>query len=69
MNMNEIGKFEMRSIVNEFDATLINLYGLNMLDAQINRCEALNAYGEFQCPRLAAEAMGARRGLVRISPA
>jgi hypothetical protein len=63
MNMNNIGKFEMLKIVNEFDATLIHLYGLNMLDAAINRFEALTAYDEFQCPRKAAEIYGQRHGL------
>jgi hypothetical protein len=63
MNMNNIGKFEMREIVNEFDATLIRLYGVNMLDAAINRLEVLMAYDEFRCPRKAAEAYGARHGL------
>jgi len=66
MNMNAIGKFEMLKIVNEFDATLIRLYGLNMLDARITRHEAMTAYSEFQCPRQAAEAAGVRRGLERI---
>lgn len=66
MNMNAIGKFEMLKIVNEFDATLIRLYGLNMLDARITRHEAMTTYGEFHCARRAAEAAGIRRGLVRI---
>lgn len=68
MNINAIGKFEMRSIVNELDAMLIDLYGLNLLDARISRYEALNVFSEFDCPRQAAEAIGARRGLVRINP-
>ena len=63
MNMNNIGKFDMLKIVNEFDATLIRLYGVNMLDAEINRFEALNAYDEFRCPRKAAEVYGQRHGL------
>lgn len=63
MNMNNIGKFEMREIVNEFDATLIRLYGVNMLDVAINRIEVLMAYEEFHCPRKAAEAYGVRHGL------
>ncbi len=69
MNMNAIGKYEMLEIVNEFDATLIRLYGLNMLDARITRHEAMNVYGEFRCARQAAEAAGIRRGLVRIDAA
>jgi hypothetical protein len=63
MDMNHIGKFEMREIINEFDATLIRLFGVNMLDAAINRYEALGAYSEFHCPRKAAEISGLRRGL------
>jgi hypothetical protein len=63
MDMNNIGKFEMLKIVNEFDATLIRLYGVNMLDAAINRFEALIAYDEFHCPRKAAEIYGQRHGL------
>ncbi len=35
MNMNNIGKFEMLKISNEFDATLTHLYGVNMLDAGV----------------------------------
>jgi hypothetical protein len=62
MNMNHIGKFEMREIINEFDATLIRLFGVNMLDAAINRYEALGACSEFHCPRKAAEISGLRRG-------
>jgi hypothetical protein len=34
-----------------------------MLDAAINRFEALNAYDEFHCPRKAAEVYGQRHGL------
>lgn len=63
MNMNNIGKFQMRDIVNEFDATLIRLYGMNMLDAAINRLDVLTAYDEFHCPRKAAEVYGMRHGL------
>ncbi len=63
MNMNNIGKFEMRKIVNEFDATLIRLYGVNMLDADISRIEAINAYDEFHCANKAAEIYGQRLGL------
>lgn len=62
-NMNRIGKFEMRQIVNEFDSTLIRLYGMNMLDAAISRYDALDAYDEFHCPSKAAEVSGLRRGL------
>jgi len=64
MEMNPIGKFEMRRIVNEFDAALIQIFGVNMLDADISRLDAVNAYAETQCPRKAAEVYGLRRGLV-----
>ncbi len=63
MDMNRIGKFEMRQIVSEFDATLIRLYGVNMLDAAISRYEALQAFNDFLCPRKAAEALALKRGL------
>lgn len=63
MTMNNIGKFEAWRIVNEFDSTLIRLFGVNMLDARISRHEALDAYNEFHCPSKAAEIYGRRRGL------
>ncbi len=64
MNMNGIGKFEMRKIVSEFDATLIELFGVNMTDVGITRHEAVNAFNEQQSARKAAEIYGHRRGLV-----
>lgn len=63
METNKIGKFEMRTIINEFDSTLIDLFGVNMLDAAISRHDALEAYNEVHCPRKAAELFGLRRGL------
>ena len=63
MEMNQIGKFEMRSIIDEFDATLVRLFCMNMLDAAISRYEALYAYQELRCPRKAAELLGQRLGL------
>lgn len=63
MNMNRIGKFEMLRVVNEFDTTLIHLFGVNMLDAAITRIQALEVIDEVQCPRKAAEVYGLRRGL------
>jgi hypothetical protein len=63
MDMNHIGKFETREILNEFDATLIRLFGMNMLDAAISRYEALDAYSKVHCPRKAAELSGLRLGL------
>jgi hypothetical protein len=62
MEMNRIGKFEMRQIVKDFDATLIRLFGVNMLDADISRVEAINAYNDFHCPHKAAEYFGRQRG-------
>jgi hypothetical protein len=64
MDMNKIGKFEMRKIVNEFDANLIELFGLNMSDAGITRHEAVSAYNQWQCARRAVEDSAGRRGLV-----
>jgi len=66
MTMNSIRKFEMRSIVSEFEDTLIRLYGVNMLDAAITRHEALVIYGEFKCARTAAAICGLRKGLSLI---
>lgn len=63
MDMSSIGKFEIRKIVNQFDASLIELFGVNMSDAGISRHEAMNAYNEANCPRKAAEIFGQRRGL------
>lgn len=64
MSMNNIGKFDMRNIVNEFDATLIEVFGVNMSDAGITRHEAVTASNEMQSARKAAEAYGRRLGLV-----
>lgn len=64
MNMNKVGKFEMRALINEFDATLIRLYGQNMCDASINRYEALEACQKFGSPSRAAEVFGIHRGLL-----
>lgn len=63
MNMNKIGKFEMRELINEFDSTLIRLYGHNMCDASISRYEALEACLEHGSPSKAAEVFGFRCGL------
>lgn len=62
MEMNRIGKFEMRRLINEFDSTLIRLFGQNMCDASISRYEALAACNEFESPSKAAEAFGLRCG-------
>jgi hypothetical protein len=65
MEMTRIGKFEMRRIVDEFDATLIRLYGLNMRDAAVSRLDALNLYNEVHSASKAAEICGERLGLHR----
>lgn len=64
MDMNNIGKFEMRKIINEFDAALIQLFGVNMLDAAVTRYEALFACQEVPSPHRAAEIYGQRHGLI-----
>ncbi len=66
MDITRIGKFEMRRILNEFDATLIRLYGVNMRDAAISRMDALNLYNEVQNASKAAEVCGERLGLHRV---
>lgn len=63
MEMNKIGKFEMREIIKEFDATLVRLYGMNMLDADISRHDALSAYSEVNDAAKAVELCAQRRGL------
>lgn len=65
MEMTRIGKFEMRRIVDEFDGTLIRLYGVNMRDAGVSRLDALNLYNEVQSASKAAEICGERLGLHR----
>ncbi|TRZ89693.1 MAG: hypothetical protein D4R84_17425 [Rhodocyclaceae bacterium] len=63
MEMNRIGKFEVRRIVNEIDSILIGSYGVNMLDAKITREEALRAFDETGTTRQAAELCASRHGL------
>jgi hypothetical protein len=65
MEMTRIGKFEMLSIVKEFDETLIRLYGVNMRDAAVSRMDAVNLYNEVQSASKAAEICGERLGLNR----
>jgi len=62
MEMNRIGKFESRRLINEFDAELIRRYGMNMLDASISRFEALCACQALGSPGKAAEFFAARCG-------
>lgn len=63
MNMNKIGKFEGLQIVNDFDKTLIELYGINMTDARVTRYEVLASYDETGCVRTSAENFGRERGM------
>jgi hypothetical protein len=63
MDMNHIGKFEMLKALNEFDAALIRLFGVNMLDAAISRYEALGICNVYNCPSKAAEMYGLGHGL------
>ncbi|TRZ70736.1 MAG: hypothetical protein D4S02_00030 [Rhodocyclaceae bacterium] len=63
MEMNRVGKFETRRIVNEIDGILITSYGVNMLDAKITRAEALRAFNESGSTRQAAELCAGRHGL------
>lgn len=61
--MNKIGKFEALKIVNEFDRTLIELFGINMTDARITRYQALATVEEAHSVRKAAEILGHRLGI------
>lgn len=67
MDFNRVGKFEALKIINDFDAALIELYGINMTDARITRYEVLNAYEKTGCPRKAAELFGQQRGLTPLT--
>ncbi|HEX8988596.1 MAG TPA: hypothetical protein VF816_11605 [Rhodocyclaceae bacterium] len=68
MDVSRVGKFEMRRIVQEFDETLIRLYGVNMRDAAVSRLDALNLYNEVNSAAKAAELCGERLGLRRAAP-
>lgn len=68
MNFNGKGNFDRREIIREFDATLMHLFGVNMLDAAISCQEALNAYSEVHCPHKAVEMLANRRCLNLLSP-
>lgn len=63
MSFNRVGKFEGMKIVKEFDQTLIELYGVNMTDAEITRFEALTAVSHASSVRAAVEAIGTKRGM------
>lgn len=67
MNINRVGKFEALKIVNEFDRTLIEMYGINMTDAHITRYEVLASFEETGCAKKAAENFGVQRGLTPLA--
>ncbi len=69
MNMSNVGKFESLKIVNEFDKSLIEMFGINMTDARITRYEVLEACGKLGSARKAAEAFGAQRGMKPVAEA
>jgi len=69
MNMNHVGKFEGLRIINEFDKTLIELYGINMTDARITRFEVLSSYDETGCPRKSAQNFAFRKGFPLLGQA
>lgn len=69
MNMSNVGKFESLKIVNEFDKSLIELFGINMTDARITRYEVLEACNKLGSARKAAEAFGTQRGMKPITEA
>ena len=56
-----IGKFEARKLVAEFDALLIELYGRNMTDAGISRQQAIVAITTLGSTRKAVEMLVERR--------
>lgn len=66
MNMTKVGKFESLKILNEFDQSLIELFGINMTDARITRYEVLEACNKLGSARKAADAFGAQRGIKPI---
>jgi hypothetical protein len=68
MSFNKVGKFEGMKIVKEFDQTLIELYGVNMTDAEITRLEAISAVHEASsCVRTAVELIGKKRGMPQLA--
>jgi hypothetical protein len=64
MMYSNIGKFEARKLIADFDALLIQLYGLNMTDAKITRQDAVAAINTAGSTRSAVETLGAARGLL-----
>lgn len=57
------GKLQIRAILSEFDKTLMEKYGVNMLDAKIDRAVAIDAFHQTGCPVKAAELCASRLGL------
>ncbi len=57
-----VGKFESRKVIAEFDALLIQLYSRNMTDARITRQEAMQAMSEADSVRDAVVVLGTLRG-------
>lgn len=66
MEINRVGKFEVRNIVNSVDRALIDLYGINMTDAKITRFDALGVYEKTGCPIKVAEYFAHAKGLTPI---
>ncbi len=66
MTTNNVGKFQILKTLNDFDSTLIELYGLNMTDAHITRFEALAAIESTHGVRAAAVLLGQREGWVPL---
>ena len=58
-----IGKFEARKLISEFDALLIQTYDRNMTDAKITRQEAIAEITRHGSVPEAVEALGLARGL------
>lgn len=65
VTLNAIGKFEARRIIDAVDSALIRDFGINMLDAQISRYEALQAYEQAHgCATTAARTCAISRGCI-----
>lgn len=58
-----IGKFEARKLIADFDALLIDRYGVNMTDARVSRHEALTAIAAEGSAAKAVDSLGRARGL------
>lgn len=58
-----VGKLEARRLVTDFDELLIKLYGMNMLDAKIDRGVAISAMTEYENVEEAVVEVAKRRQL------